>query len=162
MNLLTGLSAVLFIICFVMGAGLIQNQDRISVMEDQLVQLSTAYRNLFVQLSDATYSPVFAEDEPNREANSGPPDVHYDYEDEPAPPGHEPEPTPEPTPEPIADISTVSLIPDTYTIQPGDSLIAISIRFYGDDTAVNEILAINGIDNADFIQAGKTIALPKR
>jgi LysM repeat protein len=165
MNLLAGLSAVLFIICFVMGAGLIRNQDRITVMEDQLVQLSTAYRNLFVQVSERTVSPVFAERD-NPPANDPPPEIPVTIEqgeDTPPPPGHEPEPEPitfvppaaEPVPEPVA-----RTIPETYTIQPGDSLIAISVRFYGNENAVAEIMELNGIENADRIQAGRTLALP--
>jgi LysM repeat protein len=165
MNLLAGLSAVLFIVCFVMGAGLIQNQDRISLMEQQLVQLSTAYRNIFAQISDSAYSPVFAEQENPAGGSEAFTEIFF-YEEEPSPPGHEPEPipaaTPEPTPEPVQETSAASTVPDAYTIQPGDSLIAISLRFYGDDGAVADILALNGIENADRIQAGKTIALPKR
>jgi hypothetical protein len=168
MNMLVGLSAVLFVVCFVMGAGLIQNQDRITIMETQLVQLSTAYRNLYAQISvsENTYSPVFAEQE---SANSGPPDVLFEYGEEPSPPGHEPipdptetPPTPEPAAVPITEAAAISAIPETYTIQPGDNLTAISLRFYGDDSVLGEILALNGIENADHIQAGKTIALPRR
>jgi hypothetical protein len=165
-NLLAGLSAVLFVVCFLMGAGLIQNQDRISVMEEQLVQLSTAYRNLFTQLSEVTYSPVFAEQDNTAVpvGNNQEQMETYIPADGIPPPGHEPEPapTPEPTPTPTPEPEIVSLVPETYTIQPGDSLIAISLRFYGDESAVNEILSLNGIENADMIQAGKTIALPVR
>ena len=46
MNLVASLCAVLVILCFIMGAGLVQNQNRISAMEQQIVQLSTSYRNL--------------------------------------------------------------------------------------------------------------------
>lgn len=59
LNLLVSLSAVLFVICFIMGAGLIQNQDRISQLESQIVQLSTAYKNMMVDMRDNTAS-VFA------------------------------------------------------------------------------------------------------
>ncbi|MCL2350922.1 MAG: LysM peptidoglycan-binding domain-containing protein [Firmicutes bacterium] len=60
MNLAISLCAVLFIVCFIMGAGLIQNQDRITGMERQIVELSTAYRNLVVQASQDGAAQAYA------------------------------------------------------------------------------------------------------
>jgi len=80
-----------------------------------------------------------------------------------------PLPAPQPPEETAAVITTpheetalVGPIPETYTIQPGDSLIAIAMRFFGDTAMVDEILAINGIENPDHIIAGRTIVLPQR
>lgn len=196
-NLLVSLSAVLFVVCFVMGAGLIQNQDRIVKMEDQLVQLSTAYKNLFVQMNPDGTASVFAaqtEGEPlsaapentdgsaqvieenggqlnsqaTGETNAATPDAAGQAaEATPAPVEAAPaantgaavETTP-PETQPVTTSPQVS-VPETYTIQPGDSLIAISIQYYGDNTRVNDILALNGIENADKIISGKTILLPR-
>ncbi|MCL2461779.1 MAG: LysM peptidoglycan-binding domain-containing protein [Defluviitaleaceae bacterium] len=63
LNLVVSLCAVLLIVCFIMGAGLIQNQDRISGMEQQIVDLSTAYRNLSVSANNGT-AQAFANDNP--------------------------------------------------------------------------------------------------
>ena len=200
MNLLVSLSAVLFIICFVMGAGLIQNQDRLSSMETQLLQLSTAYRNLFVQMSGDNTAAVFAaqtEADGNPAAVSPPAapqentkvnaPMAYPAENpslltpEVVTPAHvieengnliqTPSPAPEPAPAFNAadEAAQVSIVPpsptavpvhSTYTIQEGDSLIAISVRFYGDSSRINDILVLNGLEDADKIVAGKTLALP--
>jgi nucleoid-associated protein YgaU len=49
---------------------------------------------------------------------------------------------------------------DSYTICPGDTLIAISTKLYGDDSAVAEICALNHISDTDNIQIGQKILLP--
>lgn len=50
--------------------------------------------------------------------------------------------------------------PDSYTICPGDTLIAISTKLYGDDRAVEEICTLNHISDPDNIQIGQKILLP--
>jgi LysM repeat protein len=201
LNLVAGLSAVLFIICFVMGAGLIQNRDLIAEMQTQIAQLNTAYRNLFVQLASDGTSPVFAAqqdtDTPGQPTYTPPPATVSPVQAETAAPTQpptdapfitEPPQTAEPvtesvpteapaapvTPEPVTQEPGASIpaevvvtepvqaaVPEAYTIQPGDSLLNISLEFYGTTGKVNEILALNGISDADMIIAGRTIALPR-
>lgn len=48
-----------------------------------------------------------------------------------------------------------------YVIQPGDTLISISIRQYGTDTRVRDICKENHIENPDDIKQGQVIMLPK-
>ncbi|MDE5892858.1 MAG: LysM peptidoglycan-binding domain-containing protein, partial [Acetatifactor sp.] len=50
--------------------------------------------------------------------------------------------------------------PVSYVIQPGDTLIGISTRQYGNDSYVQAICDLNGITNADNIQIGQKILLP--
>lgn len=50
--------------------------------------------------------------------------------------------------------------PVSYVIQPGDTLIGISTRQYGNDSYVQAICELNGITNADNIQIGQKILLP--
>ena len=47
-----------------------------------------------------------------------------------------------------------------YTICPGDTLTAISIRNYGSDTKVDEICEMNRIANPNDIKVGEKILLP--
>ena len=51
-------------------------------------------------------------------------------------------------------------VPAQYVIQKGDTLIAISIRFYGNDRMVKAICEKNNITDPDDIYFGKTIWLP--
>jgi LysM repeat protein len=190
MNLLAGLCAVLFVVTFVMGVGLVRNQDRVDNLEGQLRQMAMAIR-------DQEITAVFAEGdvplpeppgvmevnapaafEPDENATAGITEIIYEQVLAPAP-TPEPVQAPSPvfTPAPIQTPQTadtnvlspaaeqaalVAPIPETYTIQPGDSLLAISLYFFGDANMVNEILAMNGLDNPDHIIAGRTIALPPR
>jgi hypothetical protein len=45
----------------------------------------------------------------------------------------------------------------TYTVQTGDTLGSISARF---EVPMNEIMAANGIDNADFLQLDQILVIP--
>ncbi|MCL2406149.1 MAG: LysM peptidoglycan-binding domain-containing protein [Defluviitaleaceae bacterium] len=170
LNMVACLCAVLFVVTFVMGAWIVRSQDRISEMEQQIRLLNTGYRNLFTQLHagelDADlgpFTPVFVpEDQPI-------PDM-TDYT---ALPTAEPTPTSAPvstqppqaqaTPVPESVPTTGQFqIPEAYTIQYGDSLIGISIRFFDTADMVEAIMYLNGIEDADHIVAGRTIALPRR
>ncbi|MCL2049187.1 MAG: LysM domain-containing protein [Defluviitaleaceae bacterium] len=192
-NLLAGLCGVLFVISFIMGVGLIRNQDRLDNNEAQIRQLTTALRNM---MTVAEHAPVFAEGDtpvvavPSREMEITPTATAT-----PTPtPTVAPTPTTAPTPAPttqnvnvtesvpenatesvtervfeditisatMEEVALISPIPETYTIQPGDSLLAISLHFFGDANMVREILLLNGIENPDHIIAGRTIALPRR
>jgi nucleoid-associated protein YgaU len=65
----------------------------------------------------------------------------------PAPP-----PTPPPPPPPPA--------PRTYTVVSGDTLWAISERFYGDGSKYQRIADASGIANPDLIHPGQVLTIP--
>jgi nucleoid-associated protein YgaU len=50
--------------------------------------------------------------------------------------------------------------PQTYTVQPGDSLSKISKQFYGDATRYMEIAKANGIQDPNKIKAGQELKIP--
>ena len=52
--------------------------------------------------------------------------------------------------------------PESYPVQKGDSLIAISRRFYGTDEKVIEICRLNNIKDPNQIQPGQNILLPSK
>ena len=52
--------------------------------------------------------------------------------------------------------------PESYQVQKGDSLIAISRRFYGTDEKVIEICRLNNIKDPNQIQPGQNIFLPSK
>lgn len=75
-------------------------------------------------------------------------------------PGGEPEQIPTQGPS-IADIEAQQKpYSASYVIQPGDTLIGISTRQYGNDSYVQAICDLNGIVNPDNIQIGQKILLP--
>ncbi len=75
-------------------------------------------------------------------------------------PGGEPQEIPAQGPS-IADIEAQQKpYSASYVIQPGDTLIGISTRQYGNDSYVQAICDLNGIVNPDNIQIGQKILLP--
>lgn len=190
-NMLVSLSAVLFIICFIMGAGLIQNDDRINQLETNLDTLNNTYAYIVNQLKQASTQPVFAlqgEDEAknqqkasNEQADTAQP-VQEDDTSAEAASTPTPEPTPEtteepageqtqaPTPEPVEIVPAavinvepqINEIPDTYVVQKGDNLSQISEKFYGTRDMAAKIMEANGLTDPDKIFFGKILLLPKQ
>jgi len=173
LNLLVSMSAVLFVVCFVLGAGLVQSQNRIGDMETQVMHLNAAYRNLYAQLANPVFAQavhVAAAQTPQTEAPALAPADDEEVTETVAPqeaeglrtidgiPVGPPLNVPSPAPPPVAP-TAARYVPESYVIQPGDSLSAISLYFYGVDR-VAEILALNGMDDADMIIAGRSILLP--
>ena len=58
---------------------------------------------------------------------------------------------------PLESTTTLTANPEFYTIQQGDTLSAIAASF---GVTVADIVAANGLANADAIQAGQKLAIP--
>lgn len=58
---------------------------------------------------------------------------------------------------PLETTTTLAPNPEFYTIQQGDTLSAIATSF---GVTVADIVAANGLANADAIQAGQKLAIP--
>ena len=74
-----------------------------------------------------------------------------------ATPGTTETPTPSPTPTPAAT-PTPTPAPQTYTVQPGDTLLAIAERF---GITVEDLQARNQLDDPNSIFAGQKLQLPQ-
>jgi LysM repeat protein len=74
--------------------------------------------------------------------------------EEPAP-ATEPEPAPPPPPPPPPPPA-----PRTYTVVSGDTLWAISERFYGDGSKYQVIADASGVSNPDLIHPGQVLTIP--
>jgi LysM repeat protein len=71
--------------------------------------------------------------------------------EETLPPAEAPAPPPPPPP---------PLAPRTYTVVSGDTLWAISERFYGDGSRYQQIADASGISNPDLIHPGQVLTIP--
>ena len=91
------------------------------------------------------------EQPPAPAAEAPTPEVVPAAAEEPAP-APEPEPAPAPPPPPPA--------PRTYTVVSGDTLWAISERFYGDGSKYQVIADASGISNPDLIHPGQELTIP--
>jgi LysM repeat protein len=86
---------------------------------------------------------------PAPEAQTPAPEVVPAAEEAPAP-APEPEPAPAVAPPP----------PRTYTVVSGDTLWAISERFYGDGSKYQVIADASGVANPDLIHPGQVLTIP--
>lgn len=170
-NIFGSLSAVLFLICFIMGAGLIQSDDKIAELEKRLVKLDNSYRYILSQIKDDNVQSVFAQNsskysEPSSEQTSSLSTANT----------HTTQQTTVLTTE-TSTVSTTKITDKTsettskstsksqqnlkkYEVKEGDSLELISKKFYGDRSKIEEIMSINGLDNPNTIYVGKTLLLP--
>ena len=87
---------------------------------------------------------------PAPEAEAEAPAVAPAAEEAPAP-AAEPAPPPPPPPPPAAR---------TYTVVSGDTLWAISERFYGDGSKYQVIADASGVSNPDLIHPGQVLTIP--
>jgi len=154
-NLLGTLSAVMFLICFIMGAGLIKNDGKIKKLEKKLAAMDSSYTYLTEKMKAEGVENVFAAQKTNGD------DAEIKIETS--------ETTTETTTNAVESQSknqnqmsdnNVSNKDRTYVVQDGDSLSGICNKFYGNSAMMNEILKKNNLSNPDMIYSGRTLYLP--
>lgn len=163
-NIFGSLSAVLFLVCFIMGAGLIQNDDRISDLESKLLKLDESYRYIISQVKNDNVQSVFAESSNNnldkKEANNEENEIFTTSAESIK---EEKDTTTEMTTQITQQDSTKTSSDSeflTYKVKDGDNLESISIKFYGNRSKVQNIMELNAIDDANRIYSGMEIKLP--
>ncbi|HTI73843.1 MAG TPA: LysM peptidoglycan-binding domain-containing protein [Mycobacterium sp.] len=120
---------------------------RLVVQDDRNVVLYAEDNAAWSSKTDTTEPPP-----PAPEAEAAAPEVVPVAEETPAPePAPEPEAAPEPPPPPA---------PRTYTVVSGDTLWAISERFYGDGSKYQVIADASGVANPDLIHPGQELTIP--
>lgn len=181
-NFLGTLSAVLFCACFVMGAGIIKNDDRINNVEKQMAAMDNSYTYLIKAMKEGNVQNVFA-------AQNGESDFSKAQKPETdfTKPLEETSFAKESETETVSDkviekstttttlqstlgketeetsksvVQATSNVPEKYKVQEGDSLSSISIKFYGTKAKMKDIMAKNNLENPDMIYYGKIIYLP--
>ncbi|MCL2566322.1 MAG: LysM peptidoglycan-binding domain-containing protein [Defluviitaleaceae bacterium] len=173
-SMLGGLCAVMFLVSFIMGAGLIRSDERINVLEQNLASLNTAYRDLVAIMNRDANVPVFATEAPEVMAEIGLvvtedgnrllAEENYRASGEVAGASEIPSGTETafaPIPAETAAIPDNINIPATYMVQAGDNLLSISQRIYGTPEMVERIMEVNNIEDADRIFFGQVLILPQ-
>lgn len=161
-NIFGSLSAVLFLVCFIMGAGLIQNDDRISELEQKLLKLDKSYKYILSQVKDDNVKSVFAESNSQNLNDLKTTQIENSTI-------NLKESTTEATTKVIKETitQTTSEIKSnektkykTYEVKDGDSLEAISKKFYGNRSKIEEIMELNGINDPHKIYSGMILNIP--
>ncbi len=129
-NLLGSLSFVMLLVCFIMGVGLVQNDERINSLELQLASLENEFENT---------KEVFAAYTAAQETTA--------------------QTTIETTTEETTLQKKAEAEPVRYTVKTGDTLIKISNTKYGSSARVDDIKELNDL-KSDKIIVGKTLLLP--
>lgn len=164
-NMLVSMCSVMLLICFVVAAGLIRSEDRISELENELELLNASYRNIVVALQstqDAFAAQNTSTDMPVLIEENGADlllDAQNNLEEE-----LENDTTVHHIQEELDGVIPVSQdldIPESYTVQPGDNLLQISMMFYGTTDMVEKIMETNNMTDADTIFHGKVLILPR-
>lgn len=57
--------------------------------------------------------------------------------------------------------TTTTTVPETYTVQQGDTLRDIANRFYGDPDYSGDIERVNELENPNNIPVGKVLNMPR-
>ncbi|MDR2939364.1 MAG: LysM peptidoglycan-binding domain-containing protein [Clostridiales bacterium] len=167
LNLLVSLCVVLFVTSFVMGIGLMNNQDRIANLEENIVTLSTTYRSLaestevFAQSNSSAGEGGSLIEENGSEGaatNEGFSEnlIDGDTNDE-----NLPEDVGSIIQETTDDLTSMDL-PEYYVVQSGDTLLQIAERFYGTRLMAEKIMEHNNIEDANKIISGTRLVLPPR
>jgi hypothetical protein len=109
-------------------------------------------KNVRLVLQDDRNLVLYAADGPawsTKTETDAPPPEPEAAAPEAKPAAEEAAPTPEPEP-----------APRSYTVASGDTLWAISERFYGDGSKYQVIADASGISNPDLIQPGQVLTIP--
>ena len=161
-NLLGSLSFVMFLVCFIMGAGLIQNDERLNEMEEKMVMMEAALdgtQSVFAAQSgtettveettvggvSATVETTTAEVTKEETTEKMTEDILKE------------EGTEEETEQKEAKEDKYTL----YTVDDGDTLLKISREHYGDRTRVEDIMEVNDIDDPNRLYIGMELKLPE-
>lgn len=139
-NLLGSVSFVMLLVCFIMGAGLVQNDDKLSALETKLAALE----NEFQSSKEVFASNQLTTTEITTTAQTTVTQTSESVTEAPTQ---------------AENNATSSVDHEKYEIQAGDTLISISKKKYGTTAKVDEIRELNNIEN-DKIVVGKTLLLP--
>lgn len=139
-GIMSTLSFVMLMVCFVMGAGLVQNDKRINELELSLANLENE-----LEAADGAQS-VFASD------------AAVVYTTEYLPTAVSVEETSE-----TSTQEETQTEPETigYKVESGDTLSRISEKIYGTIGMMEDIMQLNGIEDADELTEGMELVLPK-
>ncbi|HEX3545280.1 MAG TPA: LysM peptidoglycan-binding domain-containing protein [Mycobacterium sp.] len=124
---------------------------KLVLQDDRNLVLYAADGPAWSSKTDTTEPPPPAEAEAEPAEPEVAPAAAEEAAPAPEPEAVEPPPPPPPPPPPA---------PRTYTVVSGDTLWAISERFYGDGSKYQVIADASGVSNPDLIHPGQVLTIP--
>lgn len=165
MTFLYTASTFLVMVVLVIGITLINNYEKMEGLEMALSDISRTLESQEaeealaetenVDAGPTAAEPTAAESTATEPAATEPAAAEV----QPAEEAEQEEPQEEPQQE-AQEAAAEDTIPETYTVQKGDTLLGISRRIYGRDDQIDAICSLNGIDDSDRILAGQKLLLP--
>lgn len=181
MTFLYTASTFLVMVVLVIGITLINNYEKMEGLEMTLTEISQSLENqegqvvpgLADQDEEQNQQLVAAMEEENAKVqeegteNQEEPNEELHAEElteETEMPAEESEPEPGTESESESAEEAISQnvvsIPESYTVQKGDTLLKISRKIYGQDNKIEEICSLNGIKDINHILVGQKLLLP--
>ena len=175
MTFLYTASTFLVMVVLVIGITLINNYEKMEGLEMALTEISQSLESQEGQaeLSTADGEQELAkavelenakaqEDRTAEEEEQEKPEAEEEAgqeEPEAEPQTEEPEDQEQESAEEAISQNVVS-IPESYTVQKGDTLLKISRKIYGQDNKIDDICSLNGIEDINHILVGQKLLLP--
>ena len=179
-NFLGTVSAILFCTCVVMGTSIIKSEERLDSIEKQMAAMDNSYTYMVNLLKEGSVQSVFAAQ--NEELNFSSLQKNNftettTKENKTETTTIETKETTVTTEKPVTKTTTTQKTEETkttpsfssvkkksknkkYKVEAGDSLLSISIKFYGDSSKAKDIMEINNLTDPDKIYYGMEIELP--
>lgn len=163
-TVLVGVCGVLCMVCFAMGISLIHNQSRINKLEEEVVSVMSIYQGIETRLDDT--ASVFAAQNMQIQQQQQQIAETAQKEAETSTAQAESPSTPEAPPQTSAEEQTEEIPASAaepsqyYLVEKGDTLGYISMKFYGTESMIDEIMQANHMTDPDKIYYGKKLLLP--
>ncbi len=136
-NLLGSVSFVMLLVCFVMGAGLIRSDERISTLEQKITLMQNdidGVQSVFASQNNTQTTQVQSVSESTTQATTQTTTMQSAQKQEEY---------------------------TLYTVESGDTILKICKNEYGSGSRVDEIMELNGIDDPSRLYVGMELKLPK-
>ncbi len=130
-NLLGGVSFIMLMVCFVMGAGLVQNDERLNDLEEKISFIEADMKESQSVFASQKFTEPITQQTTQSETASN-----------------------ITTAEPPTEAETKK-----YVVKEGDTLIKISKKIYGSSANVSKIKELNKLDGSKIV-VGDTLMLP--
>lgn len=140
-NMLGSASFVMLLVCFIMGAGLIENDERINQLELKLANMESTVNGAQSVFASQTQQQITEPVTENVTQSTTSKPVIQEQE-------------------PVTQSINTKTATDTYKVSSGDTLSSISRAVYGTIDKIDDIMNLNGMTDPNQLIEGTELELP--